>query len=337
MVIFVRKRKLTGVPILASLIALAGVATAQQPASSTQVDSSGFRHSSAEDCSQRPESEHCRRKLDVDAGGGGVNLGYQQTHVTLLADPPNGFGNVLLELGGVYGSGDDLTLTGGAVGFGFRGGIGGKLPGAEGGSWHGLGVDFTFRYSYTSVEFGSGSSESHLVDFGGTVGYQFYTFGAMDRATFKQSGFGLSLGYRLGMLQQFAEVETDPEFSHGPSLTLSRPSYNAGTTALNQFFLTVMVLPLEDFFLATLSLGLTASLSGNDAATGKPGPAQCLSHAECGPGGQCQAGQCMGPVGGYGSAQPGGPGNVSPSAGSQGAPGPDGSGLPPAALPEADF
>jgi len=270
-------------------------------------------HQSEVDCSRDTASERCTQQQRVDTSDGALQLGVRQRSVSLLEVPPNGYANFMTEVGGLYGSGDNVTLLGVTAGLGLRTAIGGKLPGPRGGTWHGAAADVSGRYAFTRFEAGEISSSSHLVDAGGTFGYQFYSFGEMSARDFTQSGFGIALGYRVGALFIFGEGPTqDPQLSHGPSLTLSRPEYNAGTTNVSQWFLTALVLPLQDFFVATLSIGASGPFAKGTPPPKRQEGGQCKSHSECRGETVCQAGQCV-------------------------APSRDGSSLPPRELPEADF
>jgi hypothetical protein len=99
----------------------------------------------------------------------------------------------------------------------------------------------------------------------------------MDSTTLKQGGFGIFVGYHAGVQGTKTWVSTitqemcfdgfctpptsrtsqssNTDFSQGPVLSLSFPSYNAGTAHLSRAYLTFMALPTGSFFFATVSGG----------------------------------------------------------------------------------
>ncbi|MEZ4369661.1 MAG: hypothetical protein R3B07_02520 [Polyangiaceae bacterium] len=299
--------------LLAGMLLSASAAFGQ---GTTDIGPDGAHYQSDEDCAKNPETERCREKTNADVGSGGLGYSFNRTSVT-RTEPTNLYLLSLLEGNAVFGSGSGVTIAGGGAAFGMRLGVGQTFPDETGGSWSGFGLDITIRYSFTSFEAGGYSSSAHLVDSGATVGYQYLHFGEMDPTTFEQSGFGFFLGYHAGGLGTFTEQDEQFQFSHGPSLTLSLPKYNAGTTQVSQLYLTALVLPLEDFFIATISVGYGGSMIAAEEGSAPPPAANtptrhCTSQAECAPGQECQAGGCVAPQG-------------------------PATGLPPAQLPEADF
>lgn len=264
----------------------------------TEVGRDGVHYSSDQDCSRDPSLEKCREQTKADAGEGGLGFSARRTEV-VRTDPSSGYFMGLIEANGVYGSGSGgLTIAGGGVGFGARVAAGETFPDENGGGWNGFGADLSFRYSFTTFEASGFSSTSHQLDLGGTFGYQYLNFGPMDPVSFEQSGFGFFLGYHAGFLALLGDYESTA-FSHGPGLTLSLPKYNPGTAQVSQLYLTALVLPLEDFFLATVSVGYSGSEAkpkqDSSLPRGNESPSVCRSANDCGPGELCSGGRCVPP------------------------------------------
>jgi hypothetical protein len=155
----------------------------------------------------------------------------------------------------IYGGGLDLNLT-------FRGG--GTFPDEQGGVWHGVGLDIYGGVFGAGVVQGNTGAGMLLVNGGGALGYQLYSFGHMSEETFKQHGFGLFLAGRVGFSNShiFAKsVSTsDTSAQYGPQLTISFPEYNFGTTARSSFYLSGFILPTGDFLFVNIQAGGAFSL-----------------------------------------------------------------------------
>lgn len=84
-------------------------------------------------------------------------------------------------------------------------------------------------------------------------GFQFYNFGEQDPVPLEQSGFGAFVGYTAGLSSTSTSMELDGEtidggskgFAHGPSVNVTFPTMNWGTSKLSGFGISGMVLPLE--------------------------------------------------------------------------------------------
>jgi hypothetical protein len=224
-------------------------------------------YGSTVDCS-RSADERCRQQANGQLGQSGLSVSLQGQSVQRRLDSPPSYDlGFALEANFMYGrsTGDDMeiTLIGGGWLVGMRGVFGGQLPGEEGGSWSGLGLDATLH-----VQQGSGSVEAAGQEFdvkqtttaiGGQIGYQYLHFGPLDPVDLKQSGVGLFFGARVAY--QSSETEDGGEGSsgtaYGPVLSLSFPSYNAGTTSMSRWTISAVGLYIENFLLVSTGAGYT--------------------------------------------------------------------------------
>lgn len=301
-----------------------------------ELDEKGVRATREADCAKDPKNEICHESTGASVDDSGVHFGYKKTTVQRVKKPGHSYSQLMLEAGGIYGDGSGFTMAGASAGAGLQGALGSQLPGAKGGFFHGLGYRALGHFSYVNIETSVetvdpvtlqtqenvSSSSSKSYDAALALGYQFLSYGKLNPKTLTQSGFGVFLGYQAGL---FGAGDSDPQFSHGPNLVISRPSYNAGTASTSSFFLSGFVLPLDNIFIAAVSLGY-AGFGGGAVAKPKHENEACKEHAECGADLVCNVGVCSAP------AAPSS-GTVTASAN----PAPPPSNLPPNELPALDF
>jgi hypothetical protein len=292
-----------------------------------ELDEKGLRATREADCARDPANEICRESSAASVDEGGVRFGYKKTSVERVQRPSNRYTQFLLEAGGIYGDGDNFRMTGASAGLGLQGAVGSQLPGAKGGWFHGLGFRGLGHFSYVATESWSDfsdevmSSSSNAYDVAGGAGYQMLKYGTLDPKDLTQTGFGLYLGYQAGL---FGAAESDAQFSHGPNIVISRPKYNAGTASTSSLFLSGIVLPLDNLFIAAVSLGYAGFGGGAARIAQKKEREACREHSECGGELICSGGVCSGP-------------EASTAAGVTSAPAEPPSHLPPAELPALDF
>jgi hypothetical protein len=240
------------------------------------------------DCATNPNQEICQQQGAATIGPGGIQAGFSQETVTRVQDPPSGSVNFSLDgsftygklsmafpaIGGGSPSTIDSEFYGGGIALGVKILTGGKFPGPEGGSWFGLFIDPSVSISgaggeitIPAMRIGTVTIPEQkqgygmlLINGGAAVGFQWLTFGSMDPQTFKQGGFGLQAGYRLGaqgsqMYFENSSGDFTTDFSHGPVLGLTFPSYNAGTAHLSRAYVQGMILPAGDLLVITIAAG----------------------------------------------------------------------------------
>lgn len=206
------------------------------------------RYEHEKDC-EDPDSDICKEKMGIGVGKDGLGASYQKTTVSRVKEPGNSF-----MVGGI--SGGIIALFGQVEGFGgvgtlsVRGGMGGKLPGPEGGLWNGVGYDLGVGISAITVN----STTSGMGQIGIGAGWSGLKFGKMDETTLKQGGFGWLLGARFNLALPFAEG-ADPSPSGGPQITLSFPKYNAGTAKMSDINVSAFVLPIGNITFAMIQAG----------------------------------------------------------------------------------
>jgi hypothetical protein len=206
------------------------------------------------DCSD-PSSPVCQQERKVEVSGAGLQASYHRTAVEGVKEPPKGYSTANIAAGGTLIVGD-VTAYGGNVSASYFAGLGGKLPGADGGSWIGVGIDLGAQLSYISME---GAGGSGLLNVGGALGLTGLHFGKLDVETLKQSGFGWLLGARAGANLQFSP-SSDPAFSIGPQIKIAFPKYNAGTAKVSDTNITLFVLPTGGIVVIMAQLGFGLSL-----------------------------------------------------------------------------
>ena len=220
------------------------------------------------DCSEHPERESCKERTALDLSGAGVSASYTKETITKVKDPPSSAVNLAIDLGGggIVGGSSGSSAAFLSADLKLRLFIGGRYPGAEGGSWHGLALEpsaailavfasapsasSSDSYSSSYVPAGASSSKTSAllgVQIGGTVGYQYFHFSKQEAETPKQSGFGLLLGAFAGGtgIQSGSGSQSSLKWSpsYGPVIGISFPRYNPGTARYSAFSLTAMVLP----------------------------------------------------------------------------------------------
>jgi len=151
---------------------------------------------------------------------------------------------------------------------------GGLFPGPAGGSWFGFFLEPTAQFSYNSVTtetpetcFGSGAtrrcaaattnkSSSSALMFNASAGIQWMSFGAQDKKSLQQKGFGIALGPSAGALRPLVDgAETTT--TYGFTLGLLSPSYNPGTGTFTTEQLNIFILPTSKMFLLLIGMQKT--------------------------------------------------------------------------------
>ncbi len=221
---------------------------AQGNSTAIQADMSGASYSSDSDCAD-PDSPICREQRALSASGAGIEASYHRTSVEGVKEPPRGYTNVNLAAGGTLVVGD-TTSFGGQIAGSYLIAFGGQLPGTEGGTWHGIGLEPGLQLMY----FGSDGGGYGLMNFGASASYTGLKFGEMDTSTLKQSGVGWTLGLRLGAAIALQD-DSEPSFSWGPQFRLSFPDYNAGTATVSDTNVTLFILPTGDITVISAQLG----------------------------------------------------------------------------------
>lgn len=219
----------------------------------------GSYHSEV-DCSKDPKNEKCTEKSNVSLDNGKLAVGYSKETISRVKEPPSAAISFALDVGAgtiiptsSQSSESMLSLTSDLR---IKILLGQQFPGPSGGSWNGIAL--TPSAAIMSI-FASGQGQSTtLLGFqgGGSLGYQYMHFGAMDESTLKQGGFGLELGGYAGVIgiseptydmatgQQTQKMVTNANY--GPELGLTFPSYNAGTASYSSFSINGFVLPSAD-------------------------------------------------------------------------------------------
>jgi len=253
------KRQGGSVIIVASIACLwASSGIAQVPGMSNSGRSRGSQRSEV-DCS-KSDDERCTRESGFDVGESGAGFGMRGKSVRRIKDPPSFGLNGDVALNYMYikaSAGDtDITFKGGGFLLGLRTFFGGPLPGAEGGSWSGGGIHVL---GHLQVADGTVMDEKQtygVIQLGGNLGYQYYHFGQLDTKSLRQNGVGVFAGWRLAY--QLAGT-SDPEwsFGHGPTFSLSFPTYNAGTARVFSWNINGLVFWLEDAYGISLGGGVS--------------------------------------------------------------------------------
>ena len=221
------------------------------------------RYESEVDCSES-EDERCKEKRGATVGRTGVGVNFSGQSVRRLKKPPSFHIGMALELNGLYGTGTgDLDAT--ILGYGFlvgaRSFFGARLPGPEGGSWHGVGLNAQAHAQGGKLKAGNMDGSSGTSALGVEAGYQYFHFGKLQEKDLTQPGFGLFLGYRVAVQGTTTKMgdrkDTTTGSQHGPSFTLSFPTYNAGTTSIRRWTVSGLVLIIQDFALISLGGGYT--------------------------------------------------------------------------------
>ncbi len=243
------------------------------------VGQQGASYQSQVNCSQDPTNQVCQENTNVNLSGGGLSASYKKVEVNKLEgeykDPYEK--RVGLSLTTVTGD-PGATLFG--LNIAVQGALG-KLPGAEGGTFFGFGGGLTGTFSYGSMGGDiDGSMLQAVVNV--PLGIQYYSFGAQDPATLEQSGFGVFAGYSLGFALTSTSITVgdqtidseDKSFAHGPRITLSFPTYNAGTSEMSGFGVSGMIVPLDGVTLVMLGAewfwGGSSPVSEEPAASPPP-------------------------------------------------------------------
>ncbi len=206
----------------------------------------------------------CSQQVRLSAGATGIGAELSETHVARVKTPPNGYAVLGLDAGVLGITGELVNGIAAQASAGIRGAIGGRLPGAAGGGWSGLGLDLQLGIAAGQVEvdvydpyYGSEplQVDYQLGSLSTAVGWQYLHFRTLDPVTLAQGGFGLFLGYRAGINKDLINDEAEVTVSHGPQLGISFPRYNAGTASVSDFTIKGMILPTGDMTLFALSLG----------------------------------------------------------------------------------
>jgi hypothetical protein len=195
-----------------------------------------------EDCA-KDENEVCKKTSTLDAGENGLAISVSKESATRVVGPRSSAGNLGVSVGLVFGSAKGATILGANVGGSYRGIVGGKFPGEEGGSWGGIFVEPKAEVTLLTQNQKS-LSASALV--GTSAGFQWMKFGAMDQATLQQHGWGLAAGGQVGALIPLSDGKTST--TYGAAINILRPKYNQGTGAYSVQQFNLFVLPLPGMF-----------------------------------------------------------------------------------------
>jgi hypothetical protein len=244
---------------------------------SANISASGLHAQLERDCAANSADERCTEKAGLDVGANGkVGLGYSKVDVTRVKTPPSGSVNFNLDVGAtlVFLSiqGTSSTLFGTTADLSVPILLGGKFPGATGGSWFGIKIEPFVGFSATfgsiqepSVDgYGGGNASINELAWltGGKAFLQYLHFGTLDEKTLKQSGFGIGLGGSVGVQGTTTQVSmngqsspstSSTDSSIGPAFALTFPSYNAGTAHYSATNIIFLVVPTGSATIATVS------------------------------------------------------------------------------------
>jgi hypothetical protein len=259
---------------------LEGTANSQQ--SELDVKHRRFTAEYERDCAKDPTKEICKEKGNVKIDKHGLKFGWSKESVTRVKTPPSSSVNFSLDGSFVYGritmkllgSSSTSEFYGGGVSLGAKTLFGQQFPGADGGSWFGVGIDPAVAVSgsggkinipaitidsYTEPASSQGFGEL-IVDGGVSAVVQWLYFGGMDPTTLKQSGFGLNVGYHLGV--QYSDFfssgssgSSSTSVSQGPVFGMTFPDYNAGTAKLQRTYIQGMIIPTSNLLVVTIAAG----------------------------------------------------------------------------------
>ena len=191
----------------------------------------------------------------VDAKGLSVNQ--TTTEVVAVQEPPSSATQSGFAIAGLFGSGDDIAITGLSLDAHLRMLSGDTLPGTKGGGWLGfflepsVGVNLTkvetttpricIRTTCTGGETQENSSGAATIS--ATAGVQYMHFSEMDAESREQSGFGVAVGARATAFVPFEEGDTTTAL--GPAFSLLSTSYNPGTARLETSNFNLLILPTD--------------------------------------------------------------------------------------------
>jgi hypothetical protein len=189
--------------------------------------------------------------------GGGLRVDATSTEVVAVQEPPSSATQSGFAIAGLFGTGDDIAITGLALDAHLRVLSGDTFPGTKGGGWLGfflepsVGVNLTkvetttpricIRTTCTGGETQENSSGAAAVS--ATAGVQYMHFSEMDAESREQSGFGVAVGARATAFVPFEEGDTTT--SIGPAFSLLSTSYNPGTARLETSNFNLLILPTD--------------------------------------------------------------------------------------------
>lgn len=222
-------------------------------------------HQSEVDCTVDPQNERCRERSAFEVGPAGAKFSYSKETLERVKTPPSFdlSSNVTagLNLGTSLSDDFDASLFGFAITTGWRLLLG-QLPGVEGGVFHGVGGEAQLGFSRSSMSSEGFDGSIITARAGGTLGYQYFSFETMNPDTLEQPGFGVFVGWQVGGQVSSTydddgdEIASDDgSLAHGPSISLSWPTYNAGTTDLTRWVVDGLALITEDFLFASVTFG----------------------------------------------------------------------------------
>jgi hypothetical protein len=189
--------------------------------------------------------------------GGGLRVDQTTTEVVAVQEPPSSATQSGFAIAGLFGAGDDVTITGLAFDAHLRVLSGEQLPGTKGGGWLGFFFEPSVGVNVTNVETttprvcfrnacsGGETKEttSGAATAAATAGLQYMSFSEMDAESREQSGFGVAVGARLTAFVPFEEGDTTT--SLGPAFSLLSTSYNPGTARLETSNFNLLILPTD--------------------------------------------------------------------------------------------
>jgi hypothetical protein len=226
---------------------------------SADISNKGAHAEMERDCSANPSDERCVQKGSLNLGPGGLNASFKQETVTAVKEPPSGAVSIAIDLGGgtIFGGGGGSSISLLDADIKIKMLAGSRFPGSDGGSWNGVALEpsAAVLLLFESSPSPDGTTQSQTLigyQLGGSLGYQFMSFGKMEPATMKQSGFGLQLAGYVGVTglsipsANGGSSQTVTNASYGPEIGLSFPTYNAGTASYSAFAITGFLLPSGD-------------------------------------------------------------------------------------------
>lgn len=215
------------------------------------------KYDAVEDCATE-EGEVCTKTTAATAGKDGLKIGITKESAKRVTGPKSGATQVGLSANFLYATAETLEMTGLTAGINVRFLNGGQFPGESGGSWFGFFLEPSAQltYSRTVIETpercfggqctgGKQQSTSGAAMLNATAGIQWMSFGALDKKTIQQSGWGFAVGGQLGAYIPF---EGDATKTYGAALNIVMPKYNPGTGTFVTEQLNLFLLPTSDMF-----------------------------------------------------------------------------------------
>ena len=199
-------------------------------------------YTSEEDCSNS-SNEKCKRRTGAQANAQGIGLTYQSETITKVATRRSSAANFSFNLGGMYGWGDSIQISGLSTSVSLRILAGSRFPDENGGNWFGFFAEPSIGSGFGQAKVNSESRSSTTFMISGAAGGQWMNFGAQKDQNSRQRGFGLAAGI-VGSAMWIKGMQGSSQ-SIGPTFNLIFPSYNPGTADYSAFQLNLMILPAK--------------------------------------------------------------------------------------------